>query len=110
MKTMPNPPKKSRPKTQPEQTHQAVEGVKKKELKAFVEEQVTTKLGKLKNLNFIRASNIFDNRWRVDVWCYYDSTQTIVATKCSKIYYSYFIHTDDDGKITKSNPEIVKEH
>ena len=112
MKTMPEQPKekatkKSRP--QPEQI-QPVEGVKKEELKAFIEEQVITKLGKPKNLNFIKASNIFDNRWRVDVWCYFDSTETIVATKCSKIYYSYFIHADDDGKITKSNPEIVKEH
>ena len=79
-------------------------------LKEKIIRQVLDGTGEIKDFKDVRASNVFDNRWRVDVWCYYDSTQTIVATKCSKIYYSYFIHTDDDGKITKSNPEIVKEH
>ena len=104
------PQEKTTKKVQPKQTHQPVEGVKKEDFRSFVEEQVIGKLGKPKNLNFIRASNIFDNRWRVDVWCYYDSTETMTPTQCSKIYYSYFIHADDDGEITKSNPEIVKEH
>ena len=76
----------------------------------FVKEQVLNKLGKPKNLNFIRASNIFENRWRVDVWCYFDSTETIMPTKCSKIFHSYFIRTGTDGQIIYSNPEIKKEY
>jgi len=90
--------------------HQSVEGVKKEELESFVKEQVINKLGKPKNLHFIRASNIFENRWRIDVWCHYDSTITIMPTKCSKIFHSYFAHTDTDGQITYSNPEIKKEY
>ena len=76
----------------------------------FVKEQVLNKLGKLKNLDFIRASNIFENRWRIDVWCYFDSTVTIMPTKCSKIFHSYFAHTGPDGQIIYSNPEIKKEY
>tara|TARA_B100000809_G_scaffold235387_1_gene253552 strand:- start:385 stop:735 length:351 start_codon:yes stop_codon:yes gene_type:complete len=116
METMPNPSKKSRPKAQPKtqaekkplQTND--EGITKEELKSFIEQQVVTKLGQPPSLNFVRASNIFDNRWRVDVWCNYDSTETIVKTKCSHIFHSYFIHVDKHGKITKSDPEIKKEY
>ena len=82
----------------------------KEELKSFVEQQVITKLGKPPNLKFVRASNVFDNRWRVDVWCNYDSTQTMMKTQCSHIFHSYFIHVDEHGKITKSSPEIIKEY
>ena len=68
---------------------------------------VVSKLGKPKNLDFIRASNVFDNRWRVDVWGEYDSTKTDVIVKCSKIDYSYFIRYDEEsGKIISSSPEI----
>jgi len=86
------------------------ESLTKEELKSFVEQQVLTKLGKPENLNFVKASNVFDNRWRVDVWCYYDSTKTIMKTQCSHIFHSYFIHADEHGKITKSSPEIKKEY
>jgi len=82
----------------------------KNELKSFVEEQVITKLGKPPELNFIRASNVFNNRWRVDVWCYFDSEETIMPSKCSNIKHSYFIHVDEHGKITNSSPEINKEY
>ena len=80
------------------------------DLSSFIIEQVTEGLGSPKNLNFIRASNVFDNRWRVDVWCYYNSTNTIMPTKCSNIFHSYFVHVDGHGKITKSDPEIKKEY
>lgn len=104
------PVKPSEPKKQSEQAHQEVEGVNKKEIKSFIEEQVLNKLGKPNNLNFIKSGNVFDNRWRVDVWCYYDSTNTMMPTKCSKIFHSYFIHVDEDGKIINSSPKIVKEY
>ena len=103
-------PTKKPTKKQSEQMHQSVEGVKKEELESFVKEQVINKLGKPKNLHFIRASNIFENRWRIDVWCYFDSKETIMPTKCSKIFHSYFAHTDTDGQIIYSNPEIEKEY
>jgi len=82
----------------------------KNELKSFVEEQVIARLGRPTELNFIRASNVFNNRWRVDVWCYFDSEETIMPSKCSNIKHSYFIHVDEHGKITNSSPEINKEY
>ena len=68
---------------------------------------VVSKLGKPKNLDFIRASNVFDNRWRVDVWGSHDSTTTDVVVKYSKIDYSYFIRYDEEaGQIISCDPEI----
>jgi hypothetical protein len=82
----------------------------KKELDSFVKEQVIVKLGNPPKLNFIKASNVFDNKWRVDVWCYFDSTETIMSTQSSKIKHSYFIDVNEHGKITNSSPEITKEY
>ena len=104
------PTKSSKPKKQSEQVHQQVEGVNKKEIKSFIEEQVLSKLGTPDNLNYMKSGNVFDHRWRVDVWCLYDSTTTDVAVKCSKIFHSYFVHVDEDGKIINSSPKIVKEY
>ncbi len=88
----------------------SAKAIAQQELVEFVKEQVLNKLGKPKNLDFIRASNIFENRWRIDVWCHFDSTVTIMPTKCSKIFHSYFVRTDTDGQIIYSNPEIEKEY
>ena len=76
----------------------------------FIREQVLNLLGRPKSLNFIRASNVFDNRWRVDVWCYFDSQETIMPSQCSKILHSYFIHASEDGTIIKSSPSREKEY
>ncbi len=100
------------PKTQPkvESSQSDNKELTKKELQSFIEEQVITKLGKPTELNFIRSSNVFDNRWRVDIWCYFDSTVTIMPTKSSNIKHSYFVHVDEHGKIINSSPEINKEY
>ena len=100
------------PKTQPKvkSSQSGNKELTKKELQSFIEEQVITKLGKPTELNFIRSSNVFDNRWRVDVWCYFDSVVTIMPTKSSNIKHSYFIRVDEHGKITNSSPEIIKEY
>jgi hypothetical protein len=100
------------PKTQPKVKSSQSDNkeLTKKELQSFIEEQVITKLGKPKELDFIRSGNVFDNRWRVDVWCYFDSMVTIMAIKSSKIKHSYFIRVDEHGKIIDSSPEINKEY
>ena len=103
---------KQTPKTQPKvkNSESGNKELTKKELQSFIEEQVITKLGKPTELNFIRSSNVFDNRWRIDVWCYFDSTATIMSTKSSNIKHSYFIRVDEHGKIINSSPEIHKEY
>ena len=74
----------------------------------FVKKQVMNRLGKLKNFNFIKASNVFDNNWRVDVWCYKDNDETLVSVRDNSIDYSFFVTTDNEGKILSSDPEISK--
>ena len=103
---------KPTPKTQPKVKSSQSDNkeLTKKELQSFIEEQVITKLGKPKELDFIRSGNVFDNRWRVDVWCYFDSKATIMAIKSSNIKHSYFIRVDEHGKIINSSPEINKEY
>ena len=54
--------------------------------------QVLDEHGEIEDLREVRAFNVFDNRWRIDIWCDFDSTQTIMPTRCSKIFYSYFAH------------------
>ena len=70
--------------------------------------ELLNRLGRPEKLNFIKANNVFDNKWRIDVWCYYDSVKTIMTTQSSKIFHSYFIHADAHGKIIESSPEITK--
>jgi len=107
-KSIQKPVEKPLPKTQSLQSDD--KHLTKEELNSFVKEQVINKLGKPTELNFIKASNVFDNRWRVDVWCYFDSQATIMPTKSSDIKHSYFIRVDEHGKITNSSPEIIKEY
>jgi len=107
METM-QPPKKLKPVKQTLNKRTKAQAGKP-DFKSFVEEQVLNRLGTPSNLNFIRASNVFDNRWRVDVWCYHEVEGTLSSTSNSKIDYSYFIHADEQGKIINSSPEIKKE-
>jgi len=68
------------------------------------------RLGKLKNFNFIKANNVFDNNWRVDVWCYRENDKTLISVKDNSIDYSFFVTTDNEGKILSSDPEITKQN
>ena len=107
---MPKKPMSKQPLDKKQPSQSSNKELTKEELKSFVEEQVIAKLGKPSNLNFIRASNVFNNRWRVDVWCYHKVEGCIPEQSCSMIDHSYFIHADEHGKITKSDPEINKEY
>jgi len=79
-----------------------------KDIENFINEQVMNRLGgKPKNFNFIKASNIFDNNWRVDIWCTKDVDGTLTSIKDNSIKYSYFVKADSDGKIISSDPEIT---
>ena len=82
------------------------EEVTKIDIKSLVEKQVMETLGKPNNFDYIRSKNVYNNRWRVDVWCEHESNKTMVFTKYSTIDYSYFIKVDDEGKIVESSPKI----
>jgi hypothetical protein len=78
------------------------------DISSFVKEQVISRLGKPDTLKLIRANNVFDNNWRVDVWCYLESE--IMMIKPADIKHSYFVKVDEHGKFISSSPEIKKEY
>ena len=69
--------------------------------------QIVELLGTVPNLHNIKAANVFNNNWRVDVWCKQQNDERLSLTSNALIEYSYFVTTDDKGKILKSDPEIV---
>lgn len=93
-------------KTVPDKTTK--EKVSPAQIEELLVAELLNRLGRPEKLKFIKASNVFDNKWRVDVWCYHDSVKTIMATQSAKILHSYFIYADAHGKIIESSPEITK--
>lgn len=62
-------------------------------------------LGKPENLLKVRAVNVYDNRWRVDVWTKIGESAGIVR---ALITDSFFLHVGEDGKII--SPHIDKKY
>ena len=88
----------------------SAKAVTQQELEEFVKEQVLQKLGTPENLFQITAGNMWDKRWRVNVWCSQKFQGEVSIVVIQSIDYSYFIHTSEDGTIIKSSPEIEKEY
>ena len=99
---------KDKPKTRSKTKAKAKsKPVTKKELENFVSEQVISKLGgKPPKFHSIRSKNVFDNKWRVDVFCYVETATENAVYFDKRIDYSFFISTDDSGKVVKSEPRI----
>tara|TARA_R100001244_G_C5150002_1_gene129510 strand:- start:356 stop:676 length:321 start_codon:yes stop_codon:yes gene_type:complete len=89
-------------------TSQAKSQEKPIDIASFVKEQVIGRLGKPDTLKYIRANNVFDNNWRVDVWCHFESEVAMI--KPANIKHSYFVKVDEHGKFISSSPEIKKEY
>jgi hypothetical protein len=77
---------------------------KSPDLESIVQTQVLEQLGKPKNLISVKAHNVFDNCWRVDVWLQVEPDNMYSR----RIVHSYFIKTSPEGGFTYSNPEIVR--
>ena len=88
----------------------SAKAIAQQELVAFVKEQVLQKLGTPKNLSHVTAGNLWDNRWRVNVWGFHAPQSDVSIIDVQSIDHSYFIHTSEDGTIIKSSPKIEKEH
>jgi hypothetical protein len=71
---------------------------------SFVKNQVIERVGKIDDLKMIKANNVFDNNWRVDIWCE-TKTEGCIVPKLD-IRYSYFIRADKEGNIINSSPEL----
>tara|TARA_R100001132_G_C3188991_1_gene41836 strand:- start:64 stop:378 length:315 start_codon:yes stop_codon:yes gene_type:complete len=74
--------------------------------KKLVCEEVLEKLGTVKDFYRIDASNVYHNKWRVDVWTLI--WKDGMYGPSYNIKYSYFC-TVQDNCIAKSDPEIIPE-
>ena len=68
--------------------------------------QIVDTTGEIDNLVDIKTHNVFNNRWRVNIWTSYVHPDLLSETKSQRIEYSYFIHVDDSGNIIKCSPEL----
>tara|TARA_Y100000310_G_C20017997_1_gene506075 strand:+ start:38 stop:328 length:291 start_codon:yes stop_codon:yes gene_type:complete len=68
--------------------------------------QVLDEHGEIEGFKDITAGNVFENRWRVNIWITYQNPELISGSKSQRIEYSYFMHVDDAGNITKCEPPL----
>lgn len=73
--------------------------------------QVMTALGLPPGWVLTKATNTFDNNWRVDVWAKKpDPNGVQCLVRRNAICDSFFVRADDEGKIVRSSPEITKKY
>ena len=75
-------------------------------LAPLVQKQVLDAIGKIDRMVKIRARNVFNNNWRVNIWCEVDSETELCVIPQLKIKYSYFVKTDEEGNIISSDPKL----
>ena len=67
---------------------------------------VLESLGRPPSLHEVKAHNVFDNKWRVNVWITEYTNEDSIAP-AFKIAHTYFC-TLQDNWVVDSNPEIEK--
>ena len=97
------PRRRKRPQFAQPSTHE--EPVKQQDphLENIVRQAVLEQLGKPPRLNKVRCHNVFDTRWRVNVWTEYDAGVEMIYTS-HRIEHSYFCRLSDDGEVTCDPP------
>ena len=78
---------------------------KNAESELIVQDLVLGLLGKPPHFFGTTVVNVFDDKWRVNVWTQHWSS--VRVTPVNKIAYSFFL-TIQNGEIVNSNPPIVK--
>ena len=93
--------------------HQHIElkGMNKKkqqqqELEQKVIDKILARLGKPYNLHSATARNVFENKWRVNIWIEEHGDEHSVAKKYS-IAHSYFCELTEGGTL-RTTPKIEK--
>jgi len=79
------------------------------ERKDRIRSQIKNFLHDVDNIVNITVCNLWDNRYRANVWCKHEFKTDLSVVDIQKIDYSYFIHASEDGTITKSDPKLEKE-
>ena len=109
MNTTPIKPKTQAKKNKPA-LHQNIDADSVSNKKAeMLEGLVWDSLGKPKNLLKIRCSNVFSDRWRVDIYCTFPREGGLTQMPDVKISDSFFI-IFRDNEIFSSDPQIEKKY
>ena len=90
--------------------HQNVDpmGPPSEEVKQAIEQKVIKRLGKPPGFDQIEAKHLWDNKWRVNVWCkFYNSTDKVVPS--FNISDSFFVEVSKTNRVSAS-PRIVKKY
>ena len=82
----------------------------KEALREKIIRQVLDGTGEIEEFKEVLPYNVFDNRWRIDVWQWYWNPDCDTDYKGHRICQSYFIHVDEAGNITKCDPELGTVH
>ena len=69
-----------------------------------LERLVINTLGKPKEFSQIRASNVYSDRWRVDIFCSFTTAGEMLTTKSLRITDSFFIIFRDNEVFSSSPP------
>ena len=77
------------------------------DLSAQIALALLAKLGKPRNLVEVRVVHLWDNRYRVNVWCG-NNGGTLDSTR--RITDSFFVYTSPEGGIVRTSPEIQKKY
>jgi len=73
------------------------------ELKTRIKDQVISDLGQPPDLHGVQVRPLWDDYYRVNVLRGADVT-------CARIANSYFVQTDQDGKIVGTTPKITRQY
>lgn len=73
------------------------------QLQALIGEQVMLVLGLPGELHSVQVRKLWRDHYRVNVFVGMDATSATVA-------HSYFLATDDDGRIISANPKIMRQY
>ena len=80
--------------------------VKQAELEATVKSKILNRLGTPNNLHNVTAKNVFDNKWRVNIWVLDPSDGDTVARTYS-VAHSFFCELTEGGTL-RTEPKIKK--
>lgn len=88
------------------------EEIKVKNVNPAIASEVLNLLGKPKNLYDIVVKPLWDNRYRVNVWCHVteDGREVTPLYDPKLITDSFFIHSNPVGDIIASSPKINKKY
>jgi hypothetical protein len=88
------------PTTQQRAEDRDLEKHKNEILQSLIEEQVNHRLGEPRGLRKVQVRRLWDAHYRVNVLIGENAAS-------AKITNSYFVESDSDGNIVKSNPNIT---